>query len=94
MQDQNNEGPNNLQEIQENLQVRVPFEFLRRPIILGVNNSNHISVHTYLQYFWVPGVHLHQALESRPRNIRYTTNHVHRLRNGGRWNRNVRRRLN
>ena len=92
MQNQDNEGTNNLQEIQDDVQVRVPFAFLRYPINLG--QGNHLSVRTYLRYFWIPGVHLHQALESRPGNVRYTTDHVYRAREGRRWNRNVRRRLN
>jgi hypothetical protein len=82
MENPNNENNHNEQEVPGNRQVRVPFLGLRRPVTIGVDGSNHLSVRTYLRYFWVPGVHLHQALESRPRNIRYTTNYIYRTRRG------------
>jgi hypothetical protein len=93
LENQNNEGSNNQQELPDTIVVRQPFPFMRRPITLGVDGSNYLSVRTYLRYFWVPGVHLHQALESRPRNIRYATNHIYRTRRG-RFVRRQRRRLN
>jgi hypothetical protein len=93
MENQNNESDNNQQELPNTIEVRNPFPFMRRPVTLGVDGSNHLSVRTYLRYFWVPGVHLHQALESGPRNVRYSTNHIYRVRRN-RFARRQRRRLN
>jgi hypothetical protein len=81
MEKQNNGGNRNQQELLETRQVRQPFLFIQRSITLGVDGSNHLPLRGYLRYIWVPGVHLHQALESSPRNIRHTTNHIYRTSN-------------